>query len=835
MALNASPRNRGLLLLHLLVRFAGLTGLLAMLVGVLVVLIGGSLPPLTFREWFSSTGLQTFLGPADDPVHRWAALAALIGAGFVVLALLVESIVVLRMVAVRRSAFAFNAGAQMVLALVLLVGVNWYSSQHYFRLDWTQDREFTLPKDVQADLRQLKGTQGETTIVVYKQHKTFGRLTDKPDALDYAAERKVVEKIEDLVQQLGEFGRQFKVVVLDVEDEGFEDQRDQLTRNAKALREAIDRSVENSIFFYSKDTGRVQSLSFNDFYALDKTASQETNNLVLLKQGERAFTNKVLNIDEKRPKIGILTIHEWLTTEGPEEFGMAGLKKALTARGFDVQDVVLKKWSETGPPEPAVYTYDESKNERLEEQLTELEADVKLWEGRAKSVEEIVQLWKTASLAELTKKYARDLGGRQVTQRMRELQLEAFEQRLTLARFELKLAREERDTVAREKSGLNVEGLAEQRRMTDLKAKLSRMLADFDLVVIPRMTLRNVTIGDRIPTRVYRLDDAQVAAVREYLKSGKPVLACFGPTNEPAERFEPGPTGPDGVEDLLTQLGIRLGKQTVLFNAESKSFAERRSGLLTSGANVEVPPVDFEWRAGAGELLPRDDRAEREPHPIRESMRIVARSAGRETDKRGDKEATDVAEDKVPPDRRLDLRLRHPRPIWFDPEKAKQLGYDPVFMMTSPSSWNDDNPFPTRERTPRLELKPDDPNKGTPDEKREGPFPIGVAVETDVPAGWYEGKNATPAKVRLAVVGHGGLFVQSELSPVREKLLLNTVNWLLGRDDLLPRAKDEQRWQYPRVALSSRDRNLWRSGAQWLLPGLFAYVGVAVLLVRRMR
>ena len=131
----------------------------------------------------------------------------------------------------------------------------------------------------------------------------------------------------------------------------------------------------------------------------------------------------------------------------------------------------------------------------------------------------------------------------------------------------------------------------------------------------------------------------------------------------------------------------------------------------------------------------------------------------------------------------------------------------------SAASWNDDNPFPSRERTPRYEQAKDDPNKGTVDEKRRGPFPIGIAVETTTPAAWYEaspdasapGGHEKPTSIRIAAIGHGGVFVGNELSPAKETLLLNTCNWLLGRDDRLPRA--EPVWQYPRVALSVVDSN----------------------------
>src|SRR5206468_355440 len=146
-----------------------------------------------------------------------------------------------------------------------------------------------------------------------------------------------------------------------------------------------------------------------------------------------------------------------------------------------------------------------------------------------------------------------------------------------------------------------------------------------------------------------------------------------------------------------------------LFNAESKSFAERRSGLLVSGANVEVPPVEFEAKAATHTpLADAEPSKEAKPNPIRSSMAIAAHSLGKT----------------------LDIRLRHPRPVYADATKNKATTFDPEFMQTNAASWNEDQPFPTRERTPRFEPpKADDPTRSTLDEKRRGPFPIGVALE----------------------------------------------------------------------------------------------------------
>src|SRR5262249_45434138 len=117
----------------------------------------------------------------------------------------------------------------------------------------------------------------------------------------------------------------------------------------------------------------VQRLSFNDFYQLDKTESKTEKNLVLLPQGVTSFARRVLAIEEKKPKIAIGSIHEYITTEGIEEFSLAGLKKSLELNGFEVVDIVLKKWGE-GEPTPAAHTLRETQLERLEEDLADNDA-----------------------------------------------------------------------------------------------------------------------------------------------------------------------------------------------------------------------------------------------------------------------------------------------------------------------------------------------------------------------------------------------------------------------------------------------------------------------------
>src|SRR5262249_48837634 len=161
---------------------------------------------------------------------------------------------------------------------------------------------------------------------------------------DYAAERKVVEKVKDLVGLLREVGPQLRVEVLDVEEEGFDDKLDRLTRGAPELRKTIEQAPENSIFIHG--AGHVQQMSFNELYQLDKVAARRDNggrgNLVLLGQGEdgrgiRPFVRRVLGLEQRKPRVGILVIHELLTSEGSEDsIALTGLRKTLTAHGFEV-------------------------------------------------------------------------------------------------------------------------------------------------------------------------------------------------------------------------------------------------------------------------------------------------------------------------------------------------------------------------------------------------------------------------------------------------------------------------------------------------------------------
>jgi len=869
MALNNNSRGSVWSSLHFVLRFLGLTGLVAAAAGAVLAAVWNLVPAwdgthgagdnlLTMGAAAWTTGTDTVQGlldqmPGDTTVRVIVGLV-LVGGAFALLALIVEVFSGLFLVAGRRSAFGGNALVQVGLALALLVGINIYVQWEgkYRRIDLTRDHLFTLPTDVQADLGKLKG---QTTIVVYQMHKALGFLPDeKRDRYSDAAERKVVEKVKDLVEQFREFGSQFKVVVLDSTQDDIDTQ---LAGLPAELRQAIDKSPENSIFFHAD--GRVQRLSFNDFYALDKTASQDgRGNLVLRYYGVKPFADRVLNIDERRPRVAVGTIHEVLSLQGgTEDLGMTGVKKSLEANGFETRDVLLKKWEGPGGPEPATYTFEEGKLEQIDDQIASFQEAINSSDTALRELEKRHEEWTKQPLdkladTDLGRSVKRQLditSDKDFNEDVRRKVLANLDENLGLARAIVPVTRErltkELESLRKEREGVAKaeEPLAEQRRLSDLRAKTARLLADSDLLILPRATLFNVARGDRIPNSVYKLDPAQVAAIRDFVRSGKPLLVCLGPINDPPGRPDLD-AGGDGIEEMLAGLGLHFGRQTVLFNVETKSFGQRRSGLVIGGSNVEVPPLRFDdWQPGTGLPAVKQAQARAEKaNPLRESLRLTARSLGK--------------------DAALDLRLRHPRPVYFDAGAARLPGalglwavapeagglagvpwgslflfgrppahtavFDPNFLMTDAESWNEGQPFPTRERIPHYEPpKADDPVTDPYEVRRTGPFPVGVAVE--VP-NWYSTTSAEAPPLRVAAIGQGGVFIGPTLSPAREKLLLDTCNWLLGRDGQLTREGAE--WKYPRVALEDRARTLWWLGAVIGLPALFFWLGSVVVLRR---
>ncbi len=808
---------------HALMRLAGLTGFL---VGFAALIFGNPADLISSaKECLSQICSLNFSAPV---------LISLTGITLGIIAILGEVVIALCFAAGRKSAMGATASVQIFLAVILVLGTNFASFSNYLLLDWTRSQLFTLPKSLKDKLENLKE---ETTIIVCQLHKTYGNFNDKPDRYDYAAEKLVVGKVKDLVDQLREFGPRFNVAVLDVEEESYERKLRELTENAPELRKAIETAPENSIFFWAKksiaeNSGELlQRMSFNEFYRLDKTSSQQDNqnrgNLVLLPQGSdglgaaEPFVRRILSLEARKPKIAIAVVDEWLTSKGTDSFGLAGLRKSLEAQGFEVKDLILRKLRQR-PAASVAYTFDESKLDRLDQRIRSLNLNLERFEKGIASLGKMLTQWKSTPIPELEKSYAELLRGGKLSEESRKSQVEYFDTELRNITEAKERFTKQKDEAVKDRSQLDVDSLVEQQRMTDLEAKMNILLADCDLLLVPRPTLHDVITEDRnLPFWLHGLEKAQVNAMQNFMKLGKPVFALLGSNTEPSDQgpVPPGFIANDGFEEMLTKLGFRFGKQTVLFDEEVEGFGEQMAGLLTGGTSVKIPPLLLDWNEGSGRPPALKPNYPEKTHPIRESLRLTARSQS--------------------PDKPLELRLRHPRPVYFEPTNGMQLVYNPDLFQTSRDSWNENQPFPEMQgnsgerKAPAYNPDDKDPNKGTLDAKRRGPFPIGAAAEVPLPADWFAKDEKHPKNIRIAVIGESWFLVGPDLPPIKERLVMDVCNWLLSRDDFLPRQSIP--WKYPRVELSTQTQNLWLWGCQLGLPGLFAYLGFFVLILRRMR
>ena len=130
--------------------------------------------------------------------------------------------------------------------------------------------------------------------------------------------------MKDLVDQFREFGPRFNVVVLDTETFGYERRLDGTDEGRPGI-EGRDRAApENSIFFSANK--RVQRLGVQRVPATGQDrAAREANggrgNLVLLPQGVENFARRVLAVQERRPKVAVCVVHEWLSTADTDGAG----------------------------------------------------------------------------------------------------------------------------------------------------------------------------------------------------------------------------------------------------------------------------------------------------------------------------------------------------------------------------------------------------------------------------------------------------------------------------------------------------------------------------------
>ena len=863
--------------LRFVLRFFGMIALFV--IGAGAVIAQTTLPSFPVEQ-IGSTSFGTLIEPYQKAFHgelglnaKIAIMLLAIGSAVVVLWLLVETGIALTQITGRKNARGTNAAVQVGLAIGLVVIVNGLSMMYPWRGDLTRDKQFTLPAEVQQKLRQLDPSK-TTDIIVYRTSQDDS--TSGSDALDEAANRKIVEKVNDLVEQFREFGPQFRVQQLSRNDEDFEDKLKTLSQDNDRLKEAIEAAPGNSIFFHAN--GRVERLGFNEFYLLDKEASRKketvdgvdrtrTQNLVLLPQGIGGFVDRVESVGRPRPKIALATMHPFLSASKEslkiDQYTSTGLRKSLERNGFDVMDIVLKKnWFREAPIEPAAEISEEYEFDRIEsvylsksDEAVGTEAAMsEITAARTAAGKLIAQadaennddtklklLQEAAGhLQEFTSGQIRSEAGVRAVYKALPQMLEELTQLNREAKAKLEELRPQY------LKAMSNERLMENRRQTDVKAKLQRYVNQCDLLIVPRMTTVELASRNIIPPDFFQIDKDQTAVIREFLKAGKPVLFAFGPTNVAREA----PPAPDAdkndVEALIARFGIQLGTQTIITTEEKEVMARQRNGGLGETANL--PPL----------VLGSAETTVKPMNPIALALQTAARAG----------------------EKQFEIKRSGYRPIYLNPQVAEQLPYAAEIFSTVKESWNEDRPVPSRGYVPKYEpTKPNDPNAGTRLQEHHGPFPVGVAIEVPIPADWLEQKGTAqqaailvggfapvpgmglpfaaaeltfvnapfnpllwgdardkPKLSRIVVLGHGGFFTGTSLNPGSEALLLDSVNWQLKREDRLPRdAEPGQRWSYPRVALNATQQNAWHWGTFLGMPALAVFFGLVVLQLRRLR
>src|SRR5262249_23622030 len=139
-----------------------------------------------------------------------------------------------------------------------------------------------------------------------------------------------------------------------------------------------------------------------------------------------------------------------------------------------------------------------------------------------------------------------------ITEEFRVAAVKFFAEEVESSNAELESVHKKLAKSQEEQSKLPVENLAEQRRISDVRAKFTRLLANVDLLVVPRFTLVNLIEGQAIPADIHALNSAHIDAIKDFMKAGKPVLFLLGPpVNARGDDLEEAPN--DSLENLLAE------------------------------------------------------------------------------------------------------------------------------------------------------------------------------------------------------------------------------------------------------------------------------------------
>src|SRR5205807_1440949 len=129
----------------------------------------------------------------------------------------------------------------------------------------------------------------------------------------------------------------------------------------------------------------------------------------LLQKGVEPILRRIINLEERRPRVGFLVCHTLLSTKGQVPMYTAeGMGKALANHGFEVRDIVLKS-DTTG--ESTGGTLEEIRVEDLRDTQAALTERTTALQTGLDTLKEMLAELPRAKLADFSRKYFRQLGG----------------------------------------------------------------------------------------------------------------------------------------------------------------------------------------------------------------------------------------------------------------------------------------------------------------------------------------------------------------------------------------------------------------------------------------
>jgi len=227
--------------------------------------------------------------------HPLAYLPTLCGAALFVLFLAVNIPIIIIEARRQRTLVGMNVFAMIVIAVFLLVLVNYLGFRHYKKFDLTGTKIYSLSELTKKQLANLK-----EDITVYAFYTSGDR--------GYALVKEGLQKYQEATDRI-------KVDFVDIE-------RD--VTSVEALKAKIGSVARKSVVFYCESSGNSKFVKDEDIFDIETFGMFGSAQRIRAYKGEEAFTAAIINVTaEKQFKIYFVKGHGEKNVEkfGPADYG----------------------------------------------------------------------------------------------------------------------------------------------------------------------------------------------------------------------------------------------------------------------------------------------------------------------------------------------------------------------------------------------------------------------------------------------------------------------------------------------------------------------------------